>query len=161
MTKSEKSALIAEPCAWKTGDRRCGIPVSSGVRCQWHQYWLRLVETGAIGDGQEDTFRAWWAQFQPTGIYADNPGPWWADVDVLWSCLSGCTEAPTLTPALARELYSRRVEVRRFLQGLPMGQTPWDRVHGLPLPPWELAEWQAILTRITNHGSFQHHDIYG
>ena len=73
MTAREKQELGAvvqpELCAWRTGDRRCLIrPV--GRHCQWHQQWLRRVDVGALGDGQAAAFEEWWAQFQPTGIYA-------------------------------------------------------------------------------------------
>jgi len=105
---------------------------------------MRLVDVGALGAGQEVAFRVWWEQFQPTGLYAENPGPWWADADLLWQCLTGLADAPRLTDVLARELYIRRAEVRRHLSGLPIGETPWDRVHGLPLPAWIQEEWQAV-----------------
>lgn len=146
MTTREKQSIgavvQAAPCAWRTGDRSCLIR-PTGKYCQWHQAWLRLVDVGALGDGQEAAFVAWWEQFQPTGIYAENPGPWWADVGLLWQAITGQAEAPKLTVSLARELYSRRVEVRRYLRGLPLGETPWERVHGLPLPAWITEEWQA------------------
>lgn len=145
MTAREKQAAMVvqvSPCAWRTGDRPCLIR-PAGRYCQWHQTWLRLVDVGALGDGQEAQFVAWWAQFQPTGIYAGNPGPWWADVALLWASLIGLSEPPKLTDVLARELYIRRAEVRRYLSGLPMGETPWARVHGLPLPVWITEEWQA------------------
>ena len=137
-----EAMVQAAPCAWRTGDRHCLIR-PAGKYCQWHQTWLRLVDVGAFGDGQEAQFMAWWEQFQPTGIYAENPGPWWADVGLLWQAITGQAEAPKLTVSLARELYSRRVEVRRYLRGLPLGETPWERVHGLPLPAWITEEWQA------------------
>lgn len=145
MTQREKQAAMvvqASPCAWRTGDRHCLIrPV--GKYCQWHQAWMRLVDVGALGDGQEAEFLAWWEQFQPTGIYAENPGPWWVDAGLLWQAIIGHAEAPRLTDVLARELYIRRAEVRRYLSGLPMGETPWERVAGLPLPEWIMQEWQA------------------
>lgn len=148
MTTREKLALGAvvqpEPCAWRTGDRRCLIR-PAGKHCQWHQHWLRRVDVGALGDGQAAAFVEWWAQFQPTGIYAENPGPWWADAGLLWQSLTGHVEAPKLTDVIARELYIRRAEVRRYLSGLPMGETPWDRVSGLPLPVWIAEEWQATV----------------
>lgn len=145
MTKHEKAVVIPGPCVWRTGDRRCLIPLSSGVRCQWHQHWMRMVDVGELGDGQEAAFRVWWAQFQPTGLYAENPGPWWADADLLWYCLTGQAEAPRLTDVLGRELYIRRAEVRRYLSGFQMGETPWERVNGLPLPAWVTTQWQAQL----------------
>ena len=49
MTQQEKHAIgaaTAPLCAWRTGDRRCLIPLSSGVRCQWHTHWMRLVDVG-------------------------------------------------------------------------------------------------------------------
>lgn len=138
----DESEVVVVACAWMTGDRRCLIRPSGGMRCQWHQHWMRMVDAGSIGEGQEAAFRVWWEQFQPTGIYAENPGPWWADVEVLWQSLIGQAEAPKLTSELARELYIRRAEVRRFLSGLPMGETPWDRVQGLPLPVWCDDEWK-------------------
>lgn len=145
MTAREKQAAMVvqvSPCAWRTGDRPCLIR-PAGKYCQWHQTWLRLVDVGALGDGQEAQFVAWWEQFQPTGIYAENPGPWWADAGLLWQAITGQAEAPKLTDVLGRELYIRRAEVRRYLSGLPMGETPWPRVHGLPLPAWITEEWQA------------------
>lgn len=146
MTSREKQTLQAvvqaAPCAWRTGDRPCLIR-PAGKYCQWHQTWMRLVDVGSLGDGQEAEFQAWWEQFQPTGLYAENPGPWWADAEVLWLALTGHAEAPKLTDVLARELYIRRAEVRRYLSGLPMGETPWERVSGLPLPTWIMEEWQA------------------
>lgn len=143
MTNSEKEAVLPTACAWRTGARRCRIPLSGGHRCQWHQHWMRLVDVGALGDGQEAAFRVWWEQFQPTGIYAENPGPWWADVELVWQCLTGHVDPPKLTDVLARELYIRRAEVRRYLSGLPMGETPWDRVSGWPLPAWIEDKWKA------------------
>ena len=145
MTKVEKEAVLPVACAWRTGDRRCQIPLSGGHRCQWHQHWMRLVDVGALGEGQEVAFQVWWEQFQPTGIYSENPGPWWADAALLWDCLTGLADPPKLTDVLARELYVRRAEVRRHLSGLPMGETPWDRVFGLPLPAWNKVEWQALV----------------
>lgn len=146
MTEKERLAVggvvLPELCAWRTGDRRCLIR-PAGKHCQWHQTWMRRVDVGALGDGQEAAFLAWWEQFQPTGLYADNPGPWWADAGLLWSCLTGHTDAPKLTDLLARELYIRRAEVRRYLSGLPMGETPWERVSRLPLPPWHQTDWQT------------------
>lgn len=130
-------------CGWRTGDRRCQIRLTHGVRCQWHQRWVWLVDVGAIGEGQAAAFVAWWAQFQPTGIYADNPGPWWADADLLWYCLIGQGPQPVLTDVLARELYIRRCEVRRYRSGLPKGKAPWPRVSGLPLPEWIEEEWKG------------------
>ena len=156
MTQQEKHAIgaaTAPLCAWRTGNRRCLIPLSSGVRCQWHTHWMRLVYVGELHEGQETAFRAWWAQFQPTGLYAENPGPWWADADLLWYCLTGQSDAPKLTDVLARELYIRRAEVRRYLSGLPMGETPWDRVHGLPLPTWITEEWQEKLNTASTEAS--------
>lgn len=146
MTAREKQELGAvvqhEPCAWRTGDRLCLIR-PAGKYCQWHQHWMRLVDVGALGDGQEAQFVAWWEQFQPTGIYAENPGPWWVDAGMLWQAIIGQQEAPKLTDVLARELYIRRAEVRRYLSGLQMDDTPWARVYGLPLPSWITAEWHA------------------
>ena len=147
MTAREKQAAMvvqASPCAWRTGDRSCLIR-PTGKYCQWHQTWLRLVDVGALGDGQEAAFVAWWEQFQPTGIYAENPGPWWAEAGLLWQSITGQAEAPKLTDVLGRELYIRRAEVRRYLSGLPMGETPWERVNGLPLPAWVTTQWQAQL----------------
>lgn len=148
MTSREKQALGVvvqpEPCTWRTGDRRCLIR-PAGKYCQWHQTWMRMVDVGALGDGQAAAFEVWWAQFQPTGIYAENPGPWWADKLLLWSGLIGLEEPPKLTDVLARELYIRRAEVRRYLSGLPLGETPWDRVSGSPLPEWITEEWHAIV----------------
>ena len=150
MTTREKQALGAvmqlEPCLWKTGDRRCLVR-PTGKYCQWHHTWLRLVDVGALGDGQEAEFVAWWQQFQPTGIYAENPGPWWADAALLWQAVTGHVQAPKLTDVLARELYIRRAEVRRYMSGLPMGETPWERLSGLPLPEWINEEWQAKVDR--------------
>lgn len=137
-----EAMVQAAPCAWRTGDRHCLIR-PAGKYCQWHQTWMRLVDVGSLGDGQAAAFQAWWEQFQPTGLYAENPGPWWADLSMLWASLIGLEEPPKLTDVLARELYIRRAEVRRYLSGLPMGETPWPRVHGLPLPTWSMEEWKA------------------
>lgn len=151
MTTREKLALGAvvqpEMCAWRTGDRRCLVSPAGGRRCAWHTQWVRMVDAGAIGDGQEAAFLQWWEQFQPTGIYADNPGPWWADAGLLWQSLTGHVDTPKLTAELARELYVRRAEVRRYLSGLPMGETPWSRVDGLPLPYWDDDIWKRKADR--------------
>lgn len=149
-TRVLPAAVAPEPerCAWRTGDRRCLVAPAGGRRCAWHTHWLRLVDVGALGDGQEAAFVAWWAQFQPTGIYAENPGPWWADAGLLWQSLTGQAEVPRLTDALARELYVRRAEVRRYRSGLPLGETPWPRVSGLPLPAWMPEEWRATVETV-------------
>lgn len=146
MTAKEKAAVgavvLPELCAWRTGDRRCLIR-PAGKHCQWHQAWLRKADVGALGDGQEAEFLVWWEQFQPTGLYAENPGPWWADAGLLWQALTGHVEPPKITDLLARELHIRRVEVWRYLSGLPIGEMPKDRVSGLPLPAWVAEDWQA------------------
>lgn len=150
-----QSHAPAEPgrCAWKTGDRHCRM-WPAGKHCQWHQAWLRQVDVGAIGEGQAAAFQVWWEQFQPTGLYADNPGQWWADALLLWQCVIGLDDPPKLTDVMARELYIRRAEVRRYLSGLPMGVTPWERVTGLPLPRWEELEWKYKIQAMIKHGSF-------
>lgn len=122
----------------------CAIPVFADSRCQWHRHWLRLVDRGSLGQSQSDAFAEWWEQFQPYGCYADHPGAWWADMHVLWACLTGLGEMPVLTAVLSRELYLRRAEVRHFKLGLPWKE-PWPRVSGYPLPPWEPARWQATV----------------
>lgn len=133
----------AKVCQWRTGVLMCRLIPTAGKYCLWHQHWVRLVDVGQLAKPQREAFGEWWEQFQPYGLYAENPGQWWADVDVLWQCLTGHTEAHRLTDVLARELYIRRAEVRRYLSGLPMGETPWERVSGLPLPPWHQRDWQA------------------
>jgi hypothetical protein len=140
----------AKVCQWRTGVLMCRLIPTAGKYCLWHQHWVRLVDVGNLGRQQREEFGEWWDQFQPYGLYAENPGQWWADVDVLWQCLTGHTEAPCLTDVLARELYIRRAEVRRYLSGLPMGETPWDRVSGLPLPAWIRDEWQAKVDQKEN-----------
>lgn len=135
----------AKVCQWRTGVMMCRLIPTAGKYCLWHQHWVRLVDVGNLGRQQREEFGEWLEQFQPYGLYAENPGQWWADVDVLWQCLTGHTEAPRLTDVLARELYIRRAEVRRHLSGLPMGETPWDRVSGSPLPAWNKPEWQALV----------------
>lgn len=133
----------AVSCAWHTGTRRCGILVSAGTRCQWHQHWMRLVDAGVVGRDQSAEFCEWWEQFQPWGVYAMNPGPWWADVALLWTCLIGLGVMPVLTAEISGELYLRRAQVRRYLHGLPWPGDPWPRHTELSLPPWQADAWQA------------------
>lgn len=102
----------------------------------WHAHWLRLVDAGSLGRPQAEVFAEWWEQFQPYGIYGDNPGPWWAAVEVLWPAMIGLGEPPVLTSALVNELLLRRAEVRHQRQGQPWERDPWPRVTGLPLPAW-------------------------
>ena len=146
MTTRERHMLdesaVKETCRWKTGDRRCRLHPTAAGRCAWHHHWGRLVDSGVVGDGQEAEFCAWWEQFQPYGVYGDQHGPWWADLDVLWAALCGLGDVPALTDVLARELYSRRCDVRRYRAGLAVGETPWARVSGYPLPLWDEVEWK-------------------
>lgn len=130
-------------CQWRTGVLFCQLIPTAGKYCLWHQHWVRLVDAGNLGRQQREEFGEWWEQFQPYGLYAENPGQWWAHVDVLWSCLCGYAQPTRLTDIQARELYIRRCEVRRYLSGLPMGVTPWERVYDLPLPAWIKQDWQA------------------
>lgn len=132
-------------CGWRTGVVACRFRPTSGKYCAWHAYWARLVDVGGFSRQQREEFAIWWEQFQPTGIYAENPGPWWADQALLWEALTGQSDPPKFTDVLARELYTRRAEVRRYLISLPMCETPWPRVSGLPLPTWIDQQWKAIV----------------
>lgn len=148
------SAAPLPTCAWRTGNRQCVLVPTGDVRCQWHRQWGRLIDLGIVGRSQYDEFAEWWEQFQPYGCYAENPGPWWADIHALWSCLVGLGELPVLTEELARELYLRRVEVRRYRQGIAWERDPWPRITGSPLPPWKPEEWQAkAAARLVTPGS--------
>jgi hypothetical protein len=129
-------------CAWHTGASRCALHVFAEQRCQWHRQWVRLVDAGNLGRQQYAEFAEWWEQFQPYGRYGDNPGQWWAALDVLWPAMTGCDVAPVLTLDISRELQARRAEVRRFKAGLDW-QDPWPRLHGAPLPEWNREQWQA------------------
>lgn len=143
MTNTDPVVQPEKVCQWRTGVLFCQLIPTAGKYCLWHQHWVRLVDVGQLAKQQREVFGEWWEQFQPYGLYAENPGQWWADVDLLWQCLCGNQAPVKLSDVQARELYMRRAEVRRHLSGLPMGETPWARVHGLPLPAWNKAEWQA------------------
>lgn len=129
-------------CVFRYGAHACQMRPTSGRRCVWHAYWLRMVEAGNIGKGQYDEFCEWWEQFQPYGIYGDNPGQWWADTAVLWPAMTGLGEPPVLTLACSNELILRRAEVRHYRQGLDWVRDPWPRVKGKPLPVWTAEDWQ-------------------
>lgn len=135
-------------CAWRHGAYHCKLRPTSGRYCVWHAYWLRLVDAGTLGRSQYDEFGEWWEQFQPYGIYGDNPGPWWAAIEVLWPALTGLGEPPVLIPAIGNELLLRRAEVRHYQQGLAWGRDPWPRVSGLPLPVWEREQWQKRVDQL-------------
>jgi len=146
LVKPEISPIVT--CDWRTGAARCAMRVSSGLRCQWHAHWVRLVDAGNLGRQQKDEFAEWWEQFQPYGIYGDRPGQWWAALDVLWAAMTGCADAPVLTASLELELYTRRAEVGRYKQGLAWPDH-WQRLSGPPLPPWERSLWQP---KVAMHG---------
>lgn len=129
-------------CAFRYGAHLCKMRPTSGRHCVWHAYWLRLVDAGNIARQQYDEFCEWWEQFQPYGIYGDNPGQWWADRDVLWPAMTGLGEPPVMTSLIQRELILRRAEVRHYKQGLPSMKDPWPRIEGKPLPEWNAAQWQ-------------------
>lgn len=133
-------ALVS--CAFRYGSHLCKMRPTSGRHCVWHAYWLRLADAGNLGRQQYDEFIEWWEQFQPYGIYGDNPGQWWADHDLLWQAMIGVGDPPVLTPVLSKELQLRRAEVRHYKQGLPWVKDPWPRVSSLPLPAWEADVWQ-------------------
>ena len=136
-------------CAWRTGAYACTIPASSGHRCAWHGYWLRIVETGNIGRQQYEEFCEWWEQFQPYGQYAENHGPWWAAIEVLWTALTGMADPPMLTREIRSELLLRRAEVRHMKIGQPWTRDPWPRLSGTPLPVWEPAQWQRKIRPVS------------
>lgn len=136
-------------CAWRTGTTHCRMR-PSGAYCSWHSYWLRLVEHGNLMRQQQEEFFEWWEQFQPYGIYADQPGPWWADKELLWAAIIGKQDPPAKTSEVERELILRRHEVRRYSQGLTIAIEPSERVAGLPLPSWQEDEWKKKI-----NGSFQ------
>lgn len=142
-TAAAMSAAAKTSCSWRTGTRLCALMPTRSGRCQWHGYWARVVDAGLVGRDQCAEFGEWWEQFQPWGVYAENPGPWWAEVNLLWACLVGLGEMPVLTNELTRELYLRRTEVRRYRQGMAWEHEPWPRVTGAPLPPWTSEQWQA------------------
>lgn len=145
MTTREKHAINAsverETCRWRTGDRRCAIPTVP--HCSWHRYWLRVVEQGVIVQPQYEAFCEWWEQFQPYGTYANTPGIWWADQDVLWAALCGQGDVPYTTEDIYRELYLRRAEVRLYRAGKAFDRAPWARMSGPPLPEWSEQAWKA------------------
>ena len=131
-----------ETCRWRTGDRRCRLQPTAVGRCAWHHHWARLVDSGAVGRGQEEEFREWWEQFQPWGVYGDRPGPWWADVEMLWSALCGFGDAPVLTVRHENELLLRRCEVFNYRQGrVAYSPHPWPRLNEAPLPQWNVDYW--------------------
>lgn len=140
-------------CDWRTGPRVCAMRPTSGRHCVWHAYWRRLVDAGNLGRQQYDEFCEWWEQFQPYGIYGDNPGQWWADTSVLWPALTGLGELPVQTPAISNELLLRRAEVRHYKQGLAWTRDPWPRVSGLPLPTWTAEEWHAKVDLTRKQGA--------
>lgn len=142
MTKREKEAIEPSVCAWRTGQRPCRMRPSSRY-CAWHSHWFRLVDRGELAQTQHDAFTDWWEQFQPYGIYADSPGLWWADRELLWQALIGQQDPPMLTKQVENELVLRRNEVFRFRQGLALAIDPWARLVGLPLPRWVEKEWKV------------------
>lgn len=151
MKTTAKALLPAAPvstptCAWRTGAYVCRMMPTSARYCLFHRHWLTLIDARVFGRSQQDEFREWWEQFQPYGRYGDNPGLWWADMHVLWACLTGLGEPPLLTDALSRELYLRRAQVRRYRQGVAWERDPWPRMTGAPLPPWHAEQWQAKAT---------------
>lgn len=141
-------------CHWRTGDRHCKLFPTAGRYCLWHQYWFRVVEQGDLPRSQREEFGAWWEQFQPWGTYAENPGQYWADVEVVWAGVSGERELPVMTSVIERELLLRRAEVRRYRASQEWGGDPWLRITGYPLPPWHINEWQGKIDAIKNNGSF-------
>lgn len=155
-TRSRSSVAVADSvelitCAWRTGAARCQIRVrADGLRCQWHTHWVRLVDAGHLDQQQYEAFVEWWEQFQPYGHYGDNPGPWWAAIEVLWPVLTGCGEPPVLTSEISRELQLRRAEVRHYRDGLSWSD-PWPRVMSLLLPRWEAEEWQGKINAPTHN----------
>jgi hypothetical protein len=141
MTSTAQPSM-SSTCPWRTGVYQCKLLPTAGKYCQWHQYWLRLVDAGNLGRQQREEFMEWREQFQPYGIYAYNPGQWWADGEVVWAALTGVGEAPRMTEAIASELLLRRAEVRRYQQGQAWEHNPWARVDGSPLPEWSAEAWK-------------------
>ncbi len=148
MTKAISEQPEKPVCAWRTGQKHCRMRPSSRY-CAWHSYWFRLVEYGNLARQQHDEFADWWEQFQPYGIYAERPGPWWADRELLWQAIIGEQEPPVKTRQIQSELDVRCNEVFRFRQGLVLAIDPWARLVGLPLPRWVEKEWKQ-----KRHGSF-------
>lgn len=142
MTKKERDAVEPKVCAWRTGQQHCRMRPSSRY-CAWHSYWFRLVEYGNLARQQQEEFADWWEQFQPYGIYADSPGQWWADRELLWQAIIGEQAPPVMTRQIENELVLRRNEVFRARQGLVLAIDPWARLVGLPLPRWIEKEWKA------------------
>lgn len=130
-----------ETCRWRTGDRRCAIPMTP--YCSFHSHWMRLVDHRVLDRQQQEEFFDWWEQFQPYGRYGNNPGIWWADRDVLWAALTGVGAVPVTDESIKMELYLRRVEVRNFLRNeARVINNSWDRKMGLPLPAWDADRWK-------------------
>ena len=144
-------SLKPQICGWRTGPKHCLIAVLSGSHCAWHQHWLRVVGAGNVGRQQFEEFCEWWEQFQPYGQYAENHGPWWAAVDVLWAALTGVAAVPAMTTVIANELLLRRAEVRRFRQRLPWTGDPWPRMSDMPLPAWRPEHWQPKCSSSEEH----------
>lgn len=140
-------------CAWRTGTHLCKLLPTSGRHCIWHSYWMRLVDAGNFERQQYEEFCEWWEQFQPYGTYGDNPGPWWAAIDVLWPALTGLGEAPVLTSGVQKELLLRRAEVRRYKHGLTWDRDPWPRMTGSPLPVWAAERWQKRIDDSKTQGA--------
>lgn len=150
MKKEERDPVEQKVCAWRTGQQHCRMRPTSRY-CSWHSYWFRLVQRGNLAREQREEFADWWEQFQPYGIYAESPGQWWADRDLLWSSISGEQDPPMLSKPIENELVLRRNEVFRARKGLVLAIDPWARLVGMPLPRWAKEEWKK-----KTDGSFLH-----
>lgn len=153
MTSAERVVLETKTCEWRTGDRRCAVPVYSQRHCAFHQHWLRLVDYGVLGRQQYEEFCEWWEQFQPYGMYGDRPGFWWADCDVLWAALTGTGALPVKTREIETELLLRRRDVQSYARSLPHGHDTEPRLTGCGLPPWHAPTWQVKVKRFINKKS--------